>query len=301
MKEFKTIAEQIRILESRGMHVGEEASTILLRENYYSVINGYKDPFLDKEAMRSSADDIYIEGSKFEWVFSLFQFDRELRQITFSYLIKAEAALKTATVYAFCENHRGCSDYLDRASFCSAKDMLTTKTFKGNKISLYSSSMNKLMGTLTRKLVVGPATRPFVAHYITSYGEVPLWVLSNDLTFGNMSHFFQLMKRGDQNSVCKNLFKTTLRAKDDKRITPHEVLRAYDVLTRFRNLCAHDERLYCAKVGNDDYATMLKLIEVALPCDVVSNMKKDIERLLQKYDGELNAITARDLRSRLGL
>lgn len=43
MKEFKTIAEQIHILETRGMRIGEEASTILLRENYYSVINGYKD------------------------------------------------------------------------------------------------------------------------------------------------------------------------------------------------------------------------------------------------------------------
>ena len=301
MKEFKTIAEQISILESRGMYVGREASAILLRENYYSVINGYKDPFLDKKAMQSSADDVYVEGSRFEWVFSLFQFDRELRRITFSYLIQAEAALKTATVYAFCENHRGCSDYLERSSFCSARDMLTPKAFKGNKASLHSNNMNKLMEFLNRKLVVGPATRPFVAHYIASYGEVPLWVLSNDLTFGNMSHFFQLMKRGDQNSVCKYLFETTLRAEGDRKITPHEVLRAYDVLTHFRNLCAHDERLYCAKVGNDDYATMLKLMEVALPRDVVRNMKKDIRHLLQRYNGELNVITAHDLGNCLGL
>ena len=65
--------------------------------------------------------------------------------------------------------------------------------------------------------MVGPATRLFVAHYIASYGEVPLWVLSNDLTFGNMSHFFQLIKRGDQNSVCKYLFETTLRTEGDRR------------------------------------------------------------------------------------
>ncbi|WP_418617836.1 Abi family protein [Slackia isoflavoniconvertens] len=301
LKEFKTIAEQIRILETRGMRVGEEASTILLRENYYSIINGYKDPFLDKEAMQSSADDIYLKGTRFEWLYSLFKFDRELRRITFSYLIQAEAALKTATVYAFCEKHPNCSDYLDRSSFCSARDMLTPKTFKGNKMAQHSKGINKLMGILNKKLVVGPATRPFVEHYIAAYGEVPLWVLSNDLTFGNMSHFFQLMKRGDQNSVCKNLFKTTLRAEDDKRITPHEVLRAYDVLTHFRNLCAHDERLYCAQVDNDDYATMLKLMEVALPRDVVFEMKKDVETLLVKYSDELRVITVQDLRKQLGL
>ena len=43
LKEFKTIAEQIHILETRGMRIGEEASIILLRENYYSIVNGYKD------------------------------------------------------------------------------------------------------------------------------------------------------------------------------------------------------------------------------------------------------------------
>ena len=45
------------------------------------------------------------------------------------------------------------------------------------------------------------------------------------------------------------------------------------MLTHYRNMCAHDERLYCAKVSTDDYATMLKLMEVALPRDVVRSMK----------------------------
>lgn len=301
MKEFKTIAEQIAILESRGMSVGEDAPIVLLRENYYSVINGYKDPFLDREAMQSSADDVYVKGTRFEWLSSLFKFDRELRQITFSYLIQAEAALKTATVYAFCEKHRGSSDYLDRASFCSAKDMLTPKSFKGNRVSLHSNNLNTLMGILNRKLVVNASSRPFVAHYVAAYGKVPLWVLANDLTFGNMSHFFQLMKRGDQNAVCKFLSQTTLRSVDAKRITPHEVLRAYDVLTHFRNLCAHDERLYCAQFDNDTYATMLSLLEIALPVETIDGLRVDIESLLSKYEGDLKVVTVNDLRQRLGI
>ena len=46
---------------------------------------------------------------------------------------------------------------------------------------------------------------------------------------------------------------------------------------------------------------MLKLMEVALPCDVVRSMKKDIEHLLQKYSDKLNVITAHDLGNGLGL
>ena len=66
--------------------------------------------------------------------------------------------------------------------------------------------------------------------------------------------------------------------------------------------CAHTmQRLYCAQVDNDDYATMLKLMEVALPRDVVFEMKKDVETLLVKYSDELRVITVQDLRKQLGL
>ena len=122
---------------------------MLLRENYYSIINGYKDPFLDKDAMKSSADDVYMEGTRFERLYSLFEFDRELRQITFSYLIQAEAALKTATVYAFCESHRACSDYLNRSSFCSARDML--KLLEVALPGDIVTGMRKDVGDLLRK------------------------------------------------------------------------------------------------------------------------------------------------------
>lgn len=90
-------------------------------------------------------------------------------------------------------------------SLCVAKDMLVAKKFKGNKVALHSSNLNYLMNVLNKELVVSPSTRSFVVHYLNAHGEVPLWVLANDLTFGNMSHFFQLMKRGDQNAVCKHL------------------------------------------------------------------------------------------------
>lgn len=79
------------------------------------------------------------------------------------------------------------------------------------------------------------------------------------------------------------------------------MLRAYDVLTHFRNLCAHDERLYCARVDNDTYATMLKLLEVALPANTVLDLKNNVEKLIDKYESDLQVITAEDLMEQLGL
>lgn len=44
-KTFKTIEEQIELLQSRNLHIDnkETSRKILLNNNYYYLINGYKD------------------------------------------------------------------------------------------------------------------------------------------------------------------------------------------------------------------------------------------------------------------
>ena len=51
-KEFKTIDEQIELLQSRNLHIENKniARKILLNNNYYYLINGYKDVFLNKNS-----------------------------------------------------------------------------------------------------------------------------------------------------------------------------------------------------------------------------------------------------------
>ena len=52
MKEFKTFNQQLTILRDRGMIVPTDGSPkrFLEQENYYNVINGYKDLFLCKDS-----------------------------------------------------------------------------------------------------------------------------------------------------------------------------------------------------------------------------------------------------------
>ena len=49
-KEFSSINEQIYKLKSRGLIINNSNKTkkILQKENYYNLINGYKELFLDK-------------------------------------------------------------------------------------------------------------------------------------------------------------------------------------------------------------------------------------------------------------
>lgn len=51
MKKFKTYDEQIELLKTRGLKIDDEnfALNKLQEDNYYNIINGYKDLFLDEE------------------------------------------------------------------------------------------------------------------------------------------------------------------------------------------------------------------------------------------------------------
>ncbi|MBF0847882.1 Abi family protein, partial [Streptococcus danieliae] len=46
MKKHKTFNRQLGILRERGMTVPTSSKKFLVEENYYNVINGYKDLFL---------------------------------------------------------------------------------------------------------------------------------------------------------------------------------------------------------------------------------------------------------------
>lgn len=80
-KPFKTIEEQVELLEARGVATDDDTPEVLLREGYYSVVNGYKAPFIDKEKTESAKDDRYLPGTSFADIYALFMFDRELRML----------------------------------------------------------------------------------------------------------------------------------------------------------------------------------------------------------------------------
>lgn len=44
-KPFKSIEEQINLMHKHGLSTDADTPGILMREGYYSIVNGYKDPF----------------------------------------------------------------------------------------------------------------------------------------------------------------------------------------------------------------------------------------------------------------
>lgn len=275
-KPFKTFDEQLDILEGRGLYIGdrEDAKRVLMREGYYAVVNGYKDIFIDVEESRKAGDDRYREGVSFGYLSVLFIFDRILRHTILAAIIDAETTMRTAVVYSFCDKHRGVDAYLDATCYCGRANYFSPRH--------YDSNLVKMLGIL-QDAHENAWDQECIAHYLDNHGHVPLWVLVNTLTFGNVSHFYSLQQRSVMNETCKII----AECQDLPRIKPDRLRTAVATLVDFRNICAHDDRLYCARTGrrhDRKFSDMLLALEVMTGDKAMADLIVSISGTIALFD-----------------
>ncbi len=279
-KPFLTIEQQVSLLESRGISTDQDTPRILCREGYYSIVNGYKDSFIDQAATSLAGDDRFLPDTKFSDMYALFEFDRALRELTFHYLIRAESTIRTAVAYCFSNEHREKNAYLLQDSYCTRAEY--TSIARRTKTD-YASEVSGLITVLSRTMQRSNAG--FIKHYREAQGDVPLWVLCNGLTFGNIEHMFNLMKSNEKIAVCKMVARSTGRSGGKLGYLDVSTMTiALEALVKFRNICAHDERLYCALVGGRkqiNYARMVKYLEWFLTRE---EFDEYISRLVDELD-----------------
>jgi len=237
MKEFKTFNQQLGILRNRGMIVPKNGGPkrFLEKENYYNVINGYKDLFLCQDAAGNLViPETYKPNTHFDELKSLFLFDRELRFLFLKYLLIFENSFKTVLSYVFSKKYPKANSYLEITNYRddNPKDVL-------RQISILT------------KVIHDNVSRGAIKHYIEEYGAVPLWVLVNYLTIGNLSYLYSSFKESEKNEIAKyysekynKQYGVTRPIKIDSR----DLESALKIFNLVRNQCAHDERLF-----NTDY------------------------------------------------
>lgn len=286
-KKYKTFRKRLDILRKRGMDIPSKSSKqrdIIKKYNYYNLINAYKDPFLeDRNNYPSYAnrnEDFYKRGTKPEYLESLYLFDAALRNLFFPYLLKIEESLKTILVESFYNeySHKDLykeSEYfkrqyykLDEVSSWSVQEksgykyislspvefdsnIMNTKpykkTFDNAKIyDDYIVNVYKVMGKQRSK-------NNSISKYLNEHTYIPMWVLVNLLTFGNVNKLFQIQNTKVQTKVLDNYGIRSLTTNDYNHYVIN-VINILTILTIYRNICAHNERLYCydIKMNIDD-------------------------------------------------
>jgi len=294
IKTFKTFEEQIEILESRGLTINDKsfAMYILSTENYYNIINGYKSPFIDYS---NTSSESFLPNTKFEEIYALYEFDRNLRILFLKFLLKIENMVKTNIAYVFSQKY-GYDNYLKYENF----DLTGKKSY---------SQVGSLITNLHRDIADQIDKNSSVTHYIKTHGYLPPWVLVNILTFGRISKFYSNLKQVDRQQVSKNI---------NIDLYEHELKNYLEFLSIMRNLCAHSERLYNYKCHvklkhnklydtinynnsrKNDIFSLLICLKLLLNRNDFNVLIKELDLLLYVLNTELTSISLSIITNSMG-
>lgn len=216
VKVFKSLEEQIEILQNKGLIISDIDKTIdlLLRENYF-FISGYRHMF-----MKNGKERIFIEGTNFDELYAVFNFDRALRNIMFKNILIVENNLKSIISYRMSKKYGSKEkDYLNPINF--------------TQDSLRARQVHDVLNKMHRQIRINGRQHTATQHYITKYGYIPMWILVKVLSFGVICELFCILKENDQEEIS-SFYKIE-----------SDALAIYiSILSNFRNLCAHEDILY---------------------------------------------------------
>lgn len=308
MKEYKTFNQQLVILRKRGLIVPKDGcpKRFLEQENYYNVINGYKDLFLQKDSDGNILKpEQYLQNTHFNELKSLFLFDRELRILFLKYILIFENSFKTVISHEFSSNYPKPNSYLE------------IKNYVGNNPKKVLQQISILTKTIHDKVDKNGA----IKHYIEEYGSVPLWVLVNYLTVGNLAYLYGILKDTDKNAIAKfysDKYKRQYKSEPIIRFSSDDMISALKIINLVRNKCAHDERLYNSDFSNVRVANIAKYfgytncdnkriivcilyLKFLLDKKYFQEFSIELEKIFERYRKKFNTVAFSDILSIMGI
>lgn len=226
-KQFKTLDEQISLLKERGLIIPDtnKAKRYLLTSNYYNIINGYGKYFQD-------SPDHYVTGASFNEICSLYFFEEEIKKTVFNAALQIEHHLKSIVAYRFAEQYRD-----QKYAF------LNPSSYNPRKLSDACRTINKFSNIL--KININDRTSS-IYHYVSTYQNIPIWVIIDHLDFGGLYHFIKELPDQILNKIASDLtpfFFDNNGITLGQRFTPTIMLSFMKNILEIRNVCAHNKRL----------------------------------------------------------
>lgn len=220
MKDPKTIDQQVKILIDRGLIVNdiELVKKFLNQINYYR-FSGYLKLFL--------VNDVFETNTVFEKLVEIYNFDYELRKLLFSFLGYIEVLIKTQLALELSLNISAIC-YIDKKNFLDE--------------DRFNSLQDNIDDSITKKY----SKEPFIKHFQGDY--LPLWVLVEIMSFGNISMMYANLTDSNKDLICKGYL----------NINKNYLKNYLYVLSNLRNVCAHQGRIYgkefelAPKISNKD-------------------------------------------------
>ena len=229
-KPFMTYEGLVHKLEhEKKLNIPDEGRVIelLKKHSYFSLVSGYKALF-----KKPDGSGEYLPGTTIDDLLALFEFDNRLRDIFFHAIQIIEKHIKSLLSHSFVEKYGDSQNaYLNPNNY---------KYLGSSPFDTYSrcAEVKRLIQVFEDK-VRPPFDQKYIAHQWEHHQNVPLWVTIKAVTLGTTSKMYSLCTQDVQAAVSKEF----------PQVTEHQLVGMLDLLTRVRNVCAHNERLYDFNAG----------------------------------------------------
>lgn len=203
-KRHLAYPEQVRLLASRGLDVGDETSAIeaLKRIGYYR-LSAYTYPM---RAPGTGGDavapphrsDRFVDGSRLVDAVALHDFDHRLRRTLLSSIQTLEVGLRTKVAYHLSKH--GPMAHLTRDGLDPLLCDVASRgpDHEGTKYESWRREYDSLQSKAK-----GEA---YVKHFIVTYeGQVPIWAACEFMTMGCLIALYRLMLPRDANRIAREL------------------------------------------------------------------------------------------------
>ena len=226
-KHWVDVPTQIRVLESRGLVIGnpQSAAEFLSYINYYR-FTGYCLRF--QNAFDANGNRLFAKGTAFEDVRDLCAFDKALRDVFADGLEMIEISIKAATADVFGGAYDALG-HLDQSHF-AASFTTQAKGAKPGDPTAYEVWRAKLQAETRRSREL------FVTHFkdqYLEYPDLPIWMACEVASFGSVSRLYDNMLKREMKGIALRY-----------GLQPTFLASFLHAFVYLRNVCAHHSRLW---------------------------------------------------------
>ena len=223
MHDFKTVNQQINILKRRGMLFKDlvKAKDTLKQINYYNLINGNKKFFCDA----NSPIENYVKNIYFEEIVFIYSIEFKLKELVFKNILLIEERLKRHLAYEFAKEYGSYSwdDINSYSHFSKRNEDYSTLFIRKLKDKL------KIKNNDTRDKLV--------EHFYNQDEKIPIWAFVNLFDFGLAKYFYINLNEKMKTKIAKYF-----------SLSPKQLKSFFETLNMFRNVCAHNNKLFFYKI-----------------------------------------------------
>ena len=270
MKEYKNSKELLDYIISKGVIVTNKDFALdkIKKYSYYSIINTYKDVFKD-------SSNNYKNNVTFDEIYSLYEFDKNIRSIFLKYILEIETVIKSLLAELLSLKY-GIDNYLLKNNF---DNNINSKIIQDN------------IDKINEEIAKQNGKHEAITHYINEYGFVPPFVLIKILTWGELSRLYSMLKQTDRQAISKEF-----------KVPDNFLKQVMKNITMVRNICAHNDRMFSfhskflitfkiidSKYKNKDNSTNVYMIMKSMQRLLDKNKSDEFERLVNLEIEKLKA------------